>query len=210
MKKTLANKILELLATTQGLSDREITDILLGKDQPQQKVNPVCRRLAERGEVVRRTREDGIIGNYLPKDAPVSASHEATEVKLKMDEPLTEDAVKRFLVNYLKSNGWTTKVAWGRAKGVDIRAKKNDAIWLIEVKGTGSYPQMRVNFFLNAIGEIIQRMEDSKFKYSLAFPDLPQYRNLWNRVPTHAKRKLELSVLFVSEDGEIEELAFLG
>jgi hypothetical protein len=45
---------------------------------------------------------------------------------------------------------------------------------------------MRVNYFLGALGEILQRMEDPTAKYSIALPDLQQFRNLWKKLPSLA------------------------
>ena len=58
-------KILHLLEYEEGLTDREITDKLEGHSAPQQPVNQICRRLAERSILFRRKRQDGLIGNFL-------------------------------------------------------------------------------------------------------------------------------------------------
>lgn len=65
---------------------------------------------------------------------------------------------------------------------------------------------MRVNYFLAKLGETLQRMSDPNAKYSIALPDMPQYRNLWNRLPRLAKERTGISVLFVNEKKEIEEV----
>lgn len=51
-----------------GKTDREITEALGGQSENQQAVNRACRELASVGKLHRKTREDGLIGNY-----PVSA-----------------------------------------------------------------------------------------------------------------------------------------
>jgi len=65
---------------------------------------------------------------------------------------------------------------------------------------------MRVNYFIGILGETLQRMDDAKAKYSIALPDLKQYRGLWERLPEIAKKRTQISLLLVSGKGEIQEL----
>jgi hypothetical protein len=62
---TLAERIVRLLEHNPGLTDREITDSLRGYSEPQQPINQKCHALKNRGVLVRHTRPDGLIGNYL-------------------------------------------------------------------------------------------------------------------------------------------------
>ena len=62
---------------------------------------------------------------------------------------------------------------------------------------------MRVNYFLHILGEILQRMNDPNAKYSIAFPDIMQFHNLWNRLPSLAKKRIGISAIFVNQMGEI-------
>jgi hypothetical protein len=78
---------------------------------------------------------------------------------------------------------------------------------VIEVKGIGSRPQMRVNFFLGVLAELLQRMDDPHAAYSVAFPDVAQYRGLWNRLPALAKQRTSITAIFVSENGTIDHVA---
>lgn len=66
---------------------------------------------------------------------------------------------------------------------------------------------MRVNYFLGVLGELLQRMSDPEAKYSIALPDLPQFRRLWDRLPAQAKGRTGISALFVNDSGRIEEVA---
>jgi len=61
---SLGDRILALIQTSPGLTDREITDRLVEKAAPQQHVNQTCNRLHGRGLLVRRRRPDTKIGNY--------------------------------------------------------------------------------------------------------------------------------------------------
>src|SRR6266568_1415550 len=62
--ETLPDRILALVQRRPGLTDREITDVLVGKGAPQQHVNQTCNRLHARGLLLRPHRADGKIGNY--------------------------------------------------------------------------------------------------------------------------------------------------
>lgn len=62
---SLADRILDFLARTDGRTDREVTDALLGRAANQQRVNAACRRLKARGLIARSTRSDDLIGNFL-------------------------------------------------------------------------------------------------------------------------------------------------
>jgi hypothetical protein len=184
---TLKERVLDLIRTSPGLSDREIADRLLGSAAPQQGVNQIARTLAGQRLVARRARRDGKLGNY-------------------PDEPLSEDDVKRNLLVWLESIGWKVTVIWGRGQGIDVEALQPGGRWIIEAKGRGSLNAMRVNYFLGVLGELLQRMSDPQAKYSIALPDLPQFRRLWERLPELAKQRTGISALFVSDAGRVEEV----
>jgi hypothetical protein len=61
---TLRDRVLELVTSAPGLTDRVLADRLVGHDAPQQRVNQVARQLASAEQLVRRKRSDGRIGNY--------------------------------------------------------------------------------------------------------------------------------------------------
>lgn len=198
---TLEHEIRLYVADNPGLSDRELTDALRGQSSPQQPLNIACRSLEKKGFIARRKRHDGRIGNY-----PTGAVPDPTPDPAGVDAPtdkLTEDELKRALKAWLESDGWDVAVAWGGAHGVDIAARRNKELWLIEVKGRGSRPPMRVNYFLAILGETLQRMSEPQAKYSIALPDLPQFRRLWGRLPALAKERTHISALFVSETGNV-------
>ena len=50
------------------------------------------------------------------------------------------------------------------------------------------------------------REDDSAAAYSIALPDLQQFRNLWARLPTLAKERTQISVLFVTRDGSVDKV----
>jgi len=44
-------------------------------------------------------------------------------------------------------------------------------------------------------------------RYSIALPDLPQFRGLWSRLPSLAKSRTQITALFVKASGEVDEVA---
>ncbi|MEB2320747.1 MAG: MarR family transcriptional regulator [Pseudomonadota bacterium] len=204
---TLPQELLRFVHSSPGLTDREITDALRGKLAPQQPVNIAARSLATRGQIVRRKRADGLIGNYPSDGLTQSAELEQTEPKAADLADQSEDKLKHRIREWLTSDGWHVEVAWARDRGIDVRAFRDGKRWIIEVKGIGSLPAMRVNYFLSILGETLQRMDDPASKYSICLPDVPQFRNLWSRLPTLAKRRTEITALFVASSGCVEEVS---
>ena len=121
-------------------------------------------------------------------------------------EMLSEDEVKRALQLWLEESGWQVSVIWGKTRGIDVIATKDGQRWVIEAKGCGSLDPMRVNYFLSILGELLQRMEDPDARYSIAFPDMKQFRRLWQRLPDLAKSRTMISALFVDGSGRVEEV----
>jgi hypothetical protein len=200
---TLKERILALLQNGDGLTDREITDRLFAPGALQQPVNQTCRQLELQSRLLRRTRPDGKIGNYL--NGVTEAAQETEDVPISSDF-LSEDNVKLHLKNWLESQGWRTTVVWRKERGIDIEAFRNNQRWIIEAKGSGSRDQMRVNYFLSILGETLQRMNDPGAKYSIALPDHRQFRNLWARLPDLAKSRTTITMLFVDLNGKVEEI----
>lgn len=200
---TFGGRLLKEIQSNPGLTDRELTTAMKGRKADQQHVNQEARFLERKGAISRRRRNDGLIGNY-PLDH--AAAHvdipQQYEVK-KTENGLSEDELKSHLVAWLKKRGWETTVAWGKARGIDIDAKRKAERWIIEVKGIGTLSAMRVNYFIGMLGETLQRMNDDNAAYSIALPDIAQFRNLWARLPSLAKQRTKISVLFVSVDGSI-------
>ena len=208
-KIALKDEILQLIRKRPGLTDREIRNAVRGTAAEQQPINIACRQLAEDG-LVRRDRarpNDNLIGNY--PTGTVLPDADRTRLTFASDHSageLTEDEIKAALDGWLKSFGWKTKIAWGRQAGIDIVAERRSERWIIEVKGPGSRPPMRVNYFLAILGETLQRMSDERATYSIALPDMAQYRRLWDGLPSLAKRRTSISLLLVSKEGAVIHL----
>jgi len=178
------------------MSDRELTDKLLGMRAPQQSINQACRQLVEKGII---TRTAPPIKNIL-----TVAEHIPPIIKKEKDSLLSEEAIKKILNDHLLGQGWQTEVAWGDVHGIDIDACRGSERWIIEVKGSGSLNPMRVNYFLSIFGGMFQRMNDPAARYSIALPNMQQFRNLWMRLPALAKKRTAIDAIFVSENGTID------
>ena len=46
-------------------------------------------------------------------------------------------------------------------------------------------------------------MNDDNTKYSIALPDLQQYRGVWNKLPKLAKERTTIDLILVDENGNI-------
>ena len=202
---TLKDRVAAYVGENPGLTDRKIATALLGAEAPQQPVNIAARALASAGSISRVTRADGKIGNY-PSDQPPTQSSGLTTTTSCADG-LSEDDVKRAVAAWLASDGWAVDVRWGHERGIDIEATRDDARWVIEAKGCGSRQPMRVNYFIAMLGETLQRMADPAARYSIALPDMQQYRRLWDRLPALARSRTTITAIFVADDGTITHLS---
>lgn len=198
---------MDLLIDKEGLTDREITNVILGVNEPQQAVNQVCRVLTSKGIIRRIIRRDGLIGNYIIAKETVQKSSPLNQTKQVELRPsiFKEDNLKQILKDFLHADGWETQIAWGRTPGIDINAIRGTQRWIIEVKGLGSLNPMNVNYFLAVLAETLQRMDDPNAKYSIALPDVKQFRNLWDRLPLLAKQRTGITAIFIDELGSINE-----
>ena len=204
---TLRERFATAVTESAGLTDRELTDRLLGASVGQQAVNQVARALAVQGRITRSPRADGKIGNYSAgAPAPDNAPARLPSVE-DASSGLSEDDVKRRLKDWLEADGWQAEVKWGRDRGIDIQASRGSEVWIIEAKGCGSLNAMRVNYFLGMLGETLQRMDNPAARYSIALPDMKQYRGLWARLPQLAKSRTQISVLLVAPDGGVAEVS---
>jgi hypothetical protein len=202
----IKKNIIHLLDNNPGLSDRELTDAIQGRQISPQYMNQNCRYLESRGILLRKKREDGRIGNWLYKSDNTNPFFSLSETAPQADE-ISEKKIKQVLGNYLTSQGWHAEISWGTRHGVDIQARRGNVRWIIEVKGSGAYNPMRLNFFHSVLGEILQRMDEPSYKYSIALPDMETFRRLWERLPALARARLGITALFVNLTGSVAEIA---
>ncbi len=166
-----------------------------------QAVNQACRRL-EREQIVERYvgPNNKIVNRLLSSEARkvLAAAPASTGVQPRDRTLLSEDEVKEAVKAYLEAQGFVVTVAWGRARGADIVATRPGSRLVLEAKGEVLLQPQQVNYFLGAIGELVQRMDDPDSTYGLALPDNRQYRGLVCQLPMFARDRLGLSVYFVS------------
>jgi len=122
---------------------------------------------------------------------------------------MTEDEVKAAVKSALEGIAYDVRVSWGQKDGPDIEAAIGTSKILIEAKGEGRYRQMLGNFFLQALGQIIQRMSDESVAYGIAFPAHSSYIELVLKIPTRVRQALRLDFYFVRPSGTTYEVAVL-
>ena len=115
---------------------------------------------------------------------------------------LREDEVKTAVRDHLQAQGYKVTVAELDQHGVDIEATKDSDRILIEAKGEVLRPQQQGNYFLGALGELIQRMDDPGARYGLALPNNKRYRGLVENLPALARERLDLVVYMVSRSAD--------
>jgi hypothetical protein len=215
---TLADRVLRILRTTsQPLDDDQLA---ARASVIRQAVNQTCRRLEANGVLRRYVGVDGKIVNEIVSaagDAGASSDEQlaptgrhtsttsprTTTVAPEAGAMLTEDQVKAAVRDYFAAQGFHVEVRWGRDRGIDLVATRPDERWVVEAKGEVASAQQQGNYFLGAIGELVQRMDDAGARYALALPDNPRYRGLVRRLPVLARQRLSLTVLLVARDGTV-------
>ena len=125
-----------------------------------------------------------------------------------MIEPalLSDKLIKQILENYLVARGWDIAVSTVTDRGIDIKAKRDTASWIIRANFFKPPREGIVISFVSVLGEILQRMDDPSKKYSVAFPDIKPFRRLWDRLPTLAKDSMGITALFVNQTGTVNEI----
>lgn len=195
---TIGERILEAIRHAP-LDDDQLAR-LLGVS-PRQSINQTARHLEAQGKLHRYTGPDGKIVNAIATGIAVSAPPPTP--RPVGNRLLTEDEVKSAVKDHLEAEGFTVQVAWGRERGVDLDARHRDGRrWLIEAKGEVAAAPQQVNYFLGALAELIQRMEDPDASYALALPDNRQYRGLVERLPDLATQRLGLQVFWTARTDE--------
>ncbi len=195
-------KVRMLLTGGMVLDDAEIAARLR---VARQQINMVCRNLAQEGVLVRSP--DGPGGKILnrlaatpapPPPAPVRPAVSGTRTLL------SEDDLKRFLERHLVAAGWTVKVLWGHERGIDVVATRGEEHLIVECKGEAASQPQETNYFLGALGELVQRITLPDAQYALALPDNRRFRGLVSRLPQLARHRLRLGIFFVDAQGKVE------
>jgi biotin operon repressor len=196
--QTIAERILRALNEAgKPLDDDELAATLGVRRQA---INQECRRLASQSRLVRQVSVGNKIQNVTTGSPPAIRPEPAIDVR--PGDVLKEDEVKAAVRDHLRAEGYDVTVAWGHERGIDIEARKPGDRILIEAKGEVARQPQQVNYFLGALGELVQRLADPNARYGLALPDNRQYRGLVERLPAFARRQLRLWVYFVSRSAD--------
>jgi len=121
---------------------------------------------------------------------------------------MREEEVVRHVAAWLTGQSWNVLRAQHTGPGFDIKAEKNGCYWLIEAKGEpitneeADLPNQRL-YFNFALGYVLNNYRDTTAKYSIALPDIPGYRGLWNNAPAGGRYPVA-SCLFVSVNAVLE------
>lgn len=201
---TLKERIVGLLAVTNGLKDRELADQLLGLGKHPSSVQQACTGLAKAGVLERRGTPRGL-ENHLLEPGMTALVQKAAPVTMPLLKQ-TEDEVNEALRAWLLTQGWTIEsFCPGNQRGIDVVARRGEERWLIEVKGSGKTPQVEQNYMYGNLGQLLFKMTDAQAKYSVAFPDMPKFTRMWGRLPQVARERTKITALFVSVVGEVRE-----
>lgn len=212
-----------LRAHPEGADDDQLAAVLA--IAPRQTVNQVCRALFAKGVITR----DESPHTHKKVNHLVAGSPVAPQASVSMEPPLpiarlitleddasvrafpyqdaiglSEDGVKAAVAAILQLDGWDTDIRWGHVHGIDISASRGDERLVLEVKGEGSRNPMRVNYFLGALGELLQRMESSNARYGIAVPAHRQFVGLILRLPIWVRSHLNLCFYLVRQTDEDE------
>ncbi len=230
--ETHRERILRYLRTQPaGVDDDSLAKALQISER--QTVNKICRTLRDKrlvvreydpvvGKIVNRLIDHSIDQAHTPPPLPsttatVTITGRACLVPLNGKEAvlgfaysgeleLTEDQVKAAVTAVLQAAGWSVDVRWGHAPGIDIEARRGAERLMLEAKGEGSRSAMRVNYFLGALGELLQRMDSPDAVYGLVLPAHRQFVRLVLRLPDWVKARLDLRFFLVrpTPSGEYE------
>lgn len=129
------------------------------------------------------------------------------------DKPvqLTEETVKEAVGAFLRNRGYTVAIGKKRERGPDMRATKEGVKLIVEAKGEGSRNEMFNNFFLQVLGETLQRMSEQAAEYGIALPAHRKFVRLVEELSDNVRYILRLNFYFVRPSGSSEyQVGFLG
>ena len=204
----------------EGASDRTLHEEL--GISPYQQVNQICNRLAAQGRITRmndparnvwinRPPAAGArpvahtapvqapppaVGDVRARLVPLRDTKEAAAFAYPAAIGLAEDWIKAALRAALTADAWAVEVAWGRVRGIDLTATRGDEQLIVEAKGEGSLDPMYNNYFLGALGELLQRMEGPQARYGLAFPAHRKFVRLAAELSPWVRARLQLWFYF--------------
>ncbi|MEA2528172.1 MAG: hypothetical protein QOF73_5399 [Thermomicrobiales bacterium] len=207
---THADRIIGYLRSRiDGASDAEVAAVL---GLSHQRVNQVCRRLANPGQIARARGEQSIVNRLL--DAPggaIGPSNDDGEPPRGRD---WEGNVQSEVVAFLSRTGWSIRRVAGtesREPGRDIEAEREGVRLWVTVKGypTGTNrtaaPTQARHWFQSALFDVILwRGEDRAVRIAIALPRRPTYLKLAART-TWFREAAQFQYLWVDRKTVLEE-----
>jgi len=132
---------------------------------------------------------------------------------MKKDNKLSEEFVKRAIIQYLSKNGWGHfKFGGLHERGVDIGARHSKYVryFFIETKGEGKIPQANEVAFIYSLGQIITRMKSggsTRNYYGLGLPEISA-KIAVRRIPWQVAKKLLLYIFQVDKKGGVKQYSW--
>lgn len=142
------------------------------------------------------------VGDLRAGLVPLRNTEEAAAFAYPLPINLTEDWIKSALRAALAADAWAVEVAWGHARGIDLIATRDDSRLIIEAKGEGTRDPMYNNYFLGALGELLQRMDGAEALYGLAFPAHRKFVRLAAELSPWVRARLQLRFYFAKPAGD--------
>jgi hypothetical protein len=210
---TLEGRILDALHRNGPMTDAELVKALHVRYTAE--VNQACHRLQNGGKIRRAKEAGGWIKNILltPRDPTIelrppamvrtSGLLTATSLTPPSDREsfISEDEIKQAVKDHLEPLGYEVTVAWGYGRGIDIEAIRAWDRILIEAKGDVAGDEQEGDYFVQAIGELVQRLADPEARYGLALPNNRRYQGLVTKLPDLVWDRLRLVVYLVWRTG---------
>jgi len=122
-------------------------------------------------------------------------------------ERLGKAKIIKFLFAWLQKKNWDVVINRTGTCPPDVVATKGKKKWIIAVKGHISVAASRSGNFHSAIGEILQKADNSTTKLSVAFPDLDENQDFWRMFSQISKKRARISSLFIDYQGNVIEKA---
>jgi len=129
-------------------------------------------------------------------------------VKIVMEKLLSEEFVKRAIIQWLSRNGWGYfDFNELHSHGVDIKARKGGRVIFIETKGESENTSGNEVRFIYGLGQLVTRMKvvdaPRAFNYALGAP-IAVAKIALRRIPWKLAKKLTIDVLVVDRDGHVK------
>lgn len=111
---------------------------------------------------------------------------------------IKEEFVQKTLELYFTDMGYECT---HEKQGIDLIATHSEkGVWKIEAKGETTSPRVD---FCTCVGQLIGRIDDPSYKYGIALPETQQYIRQVKYLTLYVRERLNIHILFVSENEDI-------